>query len=320
MSTNLHYHEHNISTEQKSKRYGHKPAVVWLTGLSGSGKSTIANLLEVKLFDLGYKTYILDGDNVRLGLNNDLGFSPEERTENIRRIGEVAALFADSGTIVISAFISPYIKDRLRARQACSHDFVEVHVDCDLSSCEDRDPKGLYKKARAGIIKGFTGIDAPYEEPVNPEVLVKTDENSVGECADKIISELCNRGIIADSLGKISTLDKSKTIAIDFDGVVHAYSRGFDGLENAYDEPHFGAERSIKKLKEAGYKLVIMSSRPAFVIRKWLENYGLDSYFDDVTNVKRPASYYIDDHAVEFKKGDKNSWLRALNKILENNE
>jgi len=317
MSTNLHHHEHKVSTELKSKRYGHKPAVVWLTGLSGSGKSTIANLLEVKLFDLGYKTYILDGDNVRLGLNNDLGFSPEDRKENIRRIGEVAGLFADSGTIVISAFISPYTEDRLRARQACVHDFIEVHVDCELSSCENRDPKGLYKKARAGLIKGFTGIDAPYELPINPEVLVKTDKDSVGDCVDQIISKLCDRDIIADSLGRVPTLDKSKTIAIDFDGVVHAYSKGFAGLENAYDEPHFGAEKAIKKLKDAGYKLVIVSSRPAYVIRKWLENYGLNSYFDDVTNVKRPASYYIDDHAIEFEKGDKNSWLKALSKILE---
>jgi len=317
MTTNLHFHEHKIPTELKSKRYGHKPAVVWLTGLSGSGKSTIANLLEAKLFDLGYKTYILDGDNVRLGLNNDLGFSPEDRTENIRRIGEVAALFADSGTIVISAFISPYQEDRLRARNACSHDFIEVHVDCDLSSCETRDPKGLYKKARAGIIKGFTGIDAPYEKPSNPEVLVKTDESSVSDCTDKIISYMVESGIINSSLGKISTLDKSKTIAIDFDGVIHAYSKGFDGLENAYDDPHPGAVEALDRLKSAGFKLVIMSSRPAYVIRDWLCNYGLETYFDDVTNVKRPASFYIDDHAIEFKKGDKNSWIRALNKILD---
>ena len=317
MSSNLHYHEHKISSSLKSKRYGHKPAVIWLTGLSGSGKSTIANLLETKLFDLGCKTYILDGDNVRMGLNNDLGFKPHERKENIRRVGEASALFADSGIIVISAFISPYSEDRLQARKACTHDFIEVHVDCDLSSCESRDPKGLYKKARAGLLPDFTGIDSPYEKPVNPEVLVKTNEDNAFECVDQILRCLEKRKIIPSVLGKINTLDKNKTIAIDFDGVVHAYSRGFEGLENVYDDVHPGARSAIASLNKAGYKLIIMSSRPAYVIRSWLKKHALDSYFNDVTNIKRPASFYIDDHAIEFKKGSEDSWTSALDKILK---
>jgi len=317
MKNNLYFHEHKISNEMKVKRFGHKPAVIWLTGLSGSGKSTIANLLETKLFDIGCKTYILDGDNVRLGLNKDLGFQPHERKENIRRVGEVSALFADSGTIVISAFISPYSEDRLRARKVCNSSFIEVHVDCDLSSCEERDPKGLYKKARAGLISEFTGIDSPYEKPVDPEVYLKTDKEAVSECVDRIMRFLESKKIIKSSLGTVSTLDKSKTVAIDFDGVIHSYSRGFQGLENAYDGVHPGAREGIAALNKAGYKLVIVSSRPAYVIRDWLKKYALDSYFEDVANIKRPASFYIDDRAIEFKKGRKNSWKLALDKILK---
>ena len=175
MTTNLHYHEHKITNIMRSNKYGHKPAVIWLTGLSGSGKSTVASLVESKLFDLGCKTYILDGDNVRLGLNNDLGFSPEDRKENIRRIGEVAGLFADSGSIVLAAFISPYKDDRNQAKKSCNYDFIEVYVNCDIEECERRDPKGLYKKARSGEIKGFTGVDAPYEEPEGPDVIINTN-------------------------------------------------------------------------------------------------------------------------------------------------
>jgi adenylylsulfate kinase len=203
VNSELHHHAHKITTTDKNKRAGHRSAVVWLTGLSGSGKSTIANVLETKLFDLGCRTHILDGDNVRLGLNSDLTFTPEDRKENIRRIGEVANLFAESGMITIAAFISPYEAERQAARSSCAHEFIEVHVACSLEECEARDPKGLYKKARAGIIKSFTGIDAPYEEPVEPEVVVQTDAYSPGECADKIIEALQERRIMTAGLGKI---------------------------------------------------------------------------------------------------------------------
>ena len=170
MSTNLTKHNFLVSREQREKNNGHPGIVIWFTGLSGSGKSTIANKLDVELNKRGLKTYILDGDNVRVGLNKDLGFSPESRKENIRRISEVAKLFADSGTIVMTAFISPYIEDRDSAREVIGTDYVEVFVNTPIEECIKRDPKGLYKKAIAGEIKGFTGIDAPYEEPLCPEI------------------------------------------------------------------------------------------------------------------------------------------------------
>jgi len=170
MSTNLTKHSFLVSREQREKNNGHPGIVIWFTGLSGSGKSTIANKLDVELNKRGLKTYILDGDNVRMGLNKDLGFSPESRKENIRRISEVAKLFADSGTIVMTAFISPYREDRDSARGVIGLDYVEVFVNTPIEECIKRDPKGLYKKAIAGEIKGFTGIDAPYEEPLSPEI------------------------------------------------------------------------------------------------------------------------------------------------------
>jgi len=170
MSTNLTKHSFLVSREQREKNNGHPGIVIWFTGLSGSGKSTIANKLDVELNKRGLKTYILDGDNVRMGLNKDLGFSPESRKENIRRISEVAKLFADSGTIVMTAFISPYREDRDSARDVIGLDYVEVFVNTPIEECIKRDPKGLYKKAIAGEIKGFTGIDAPYEEPLSPEI------------------------------------------------------------------------------------------------------------------------------------------------------
>lgn len=197
LASNLHYHSKTVTTEHKSARLGHNPCVVWLTGLSGSGKSTIANVLENKLFNNGAQTHILDGDNVRMGLNKDLGFSPEDRTENIRRIGEVANLFSQSGAIVITAFISPYTEDRNRAREACKTNFLEVYVEADLETCEVRDPKGLYKKARAGEIKGFTGIDAPYHSPEPGELtlVVNTSVMTADECAEMIIEKLNKIGV-----------------------------------------------------------------------------------------------------------------------------
>ena len=198
---NLYFHEHRVARESKEKRNQHKSRVLWFTGLSGSGKSTVANATEKMLHDMGLQTYILDGDNVRMGLNKDLGFSAEDRTENIRRITEVAKLFADSGSIILTAFISPYREDRDKAREIISNDdFIEIFVSADLSVCEDRDPKGLYKKARSGEIKGFTGIDAPYEAPLNPELIVETDKNSIEESAQIVVDYLIENGIISKKL------------------------------------------------------------------------------------------------------------------------
>ena len=198
MSTeNLFFHQHRVPRNLKEERNKHKSRVLWFTGLSGSGKSTIANATEKLLFDEGFQTYILDGDNVRMGLNKDLGFSPEHRTENIRRITEVAKLFADSGSLVLTAFISPYLEDRLQAREIIGQeDFIEIYIKADLSVCESRDPKGLYKKARAGEIKGFTGIDAPYEAPKNPELIIESDKYDVDACAEKIVDFLITKNII----------------------------------------------------------------------------------------------------------------------------
>tara|TARA_E500000331_G_scaffold358640_1_gene428192 strand:+ start:14723 stop:15334 length:612 start_codon:yes stop_codon:yes gene_type:complete len=194
---NLHYHKHRVARELKEKRNQHKSRVLWFTGLSGSGKSTVANATEKILHDMGLHTYILDGDNVRMGLNKDLGFSPEDRTENIRRITEVAKLFADSGSIVLTAFISPYREDRDKAREIISNeDFIEIYVSADLSVCEARDPKGLYKKARSGEIKGFTGIDAPYEAPLNPDLVVQTDKHDIEASAQIVVDYLVEQEII----------------------------------------------------------------------------------------------------------------------------
>ena len=186
MSTNLTKHNFTVSRERREEVNGQKGMVLWFTGLSGSGKSTIANALDDELNNLGKKTYILDGDNIRMGLNKDLSFSPEDRKENIRRISEVAKLFADSGTIVLTAFISPYLEDRQAARELIGNDFNEVFVDTDIEECIKRDPKGLYKKALAGEIKGFTGIDAPYEKPINPEVILSN--LSISESVEFLIN------------------------------------------------------------------------------------------------------------------------------------
>ena len=200
-SSNVTWHSTKVTKPMRESRNGHRGAVIWLTGLSGAGKSTLAINLEEELFNLGYHTYTLDGDNVRHGLNGDLGFTPKEREENIRRVGEVARLFADAGTIVITAFISPYQKDRQRVRALLNDgDFVEVYVKCDLKVCEERDPKGLYKKARAGEIRNFTGISAPYEEPENAEINVDTAQLSVMKSIEYVVRRLDEEGIIDTSV------------------------------------------------------------------------------------------------------------------------
>lgn len=196
-SSNTVWHDATITKQDREKLFRQKGAALWFTGLSGSGKSTIANAVEHRLFELGYHTYVLDGDNVRHGLNSDLGFSEEDRIENIRRLSELVRLFTDAGIIVLSAFISPFIKDREKARNLLKKgDFFEVYCRCDLSECENRDPKGLYKKARAGEIPEFTGISSPYEEPETPEIIVDTNQDTVSACADKIIAQLKKEGVL----------------------------------------------------------------------------------------------------------------------------
>lgn len=192
-SENIFWSEGNVTSKQRFVRNGHKGAVVWFTGLSGSGKSTIARALERELFNLGIQTYILDGDNIRHGLNSNLGFSPEDRVENIRRVAEVSKLMADAGVVAITAFISPYQADRRKARAiACEAgvDFYEIHVNADLATCEERDPKGLYKKARTGEIAEFTGISAPYEPPTDPELRLSTGNETVRESVAKVLEYL----------------------------------------------------------------------------------------------------------------------------------
>lgn len=193
---NIVWHQAHITKQDREKKFGHRGVVLWFTGLSGSGKSTLAHEVERILYERGVHTYVLDGDNIRHGLNKDLGFSPQDRKENIRRIGEVAHLFAQAGVIAMTAFISPYREDRNQARSIAGPEFVEIYVKCNLEACEKRDAKGLYKKARAGEIPEFTGISAPYEEPESPELVVETDEESLEESARKVIRYLEAKGII----------------------------------------------------------------------------------------------------------------------------
>jgi len=197
---NITWHNHAVTQAERWKVSGHKGAIVWLTGLSGSGKSTVANEVDYILTYIGKRSYLLDGDNVRHGLCNDLGFSAEDRNENIRRVGEVAKLMADSGMIVLAAFISPYRSDRDAVRERLTGTnarFVEVYVNASVETCESRDPKGLYKKARAGIIKNFTGIDDPFEEPLKPEIVLDANSKSAQSLANDIISWLEEQNILS---------------------------------------------------------------------------------------------------------------------------
>jgi len=202
-SKNLTWHSGTVTAGQRAALTGHQAACLWFTGLSGSGKSTLTRALEEALVSRGVNAYVLDGDNVRMGLNGDLGFSSEDRTENIRRIGEVARLFVDSGALVLTAFISPYRADRDRVRELIPPDaggdrFMEVWVNPGLDVCEDRDPKGLYARARRGEIPQFTGVSAPYEEPINAELEVDTGGQSVDESVQTVIAWLIRRRIIQD--------------------------------------------------------------------------------------------------------------------------
>jgi bifunctional enzyme CysN/CysC len=194
-ATNITMVGHGVAREARHARNGHKGGVLWFTGLSGSGKSTLALALEARLFAKGYHVYVLDGDNIRDGLNANLGFSPADRAENIRRVGEVAALFADAGTIIITSFISPYRSDRDLARgRVPAGKFIEVFLDVSVEVCERRDPKGLYKKARAGEIPEFTGVSAPYERPVAPELALDTESLDLDACVDTIVRHLETSG------------------------------------------------------------------------------------------------------------------------------
>ncbi len=190
-SANTVWHEPSVNKEMRAKKQGHRSCIVWFTGLSGSGKSTIAHAVEEKLFEQNVRTYVMDGDNIRHGLNKDLSFTPKDRTENIRRIGEVTKLFVDAGVVIFTAFISPYKKDRDAVRLLFPKgEFIEVYVKCSLEECERRDPKGWYRKAKAGEIKNYTGVSSPYEVPEQPELVLETDKYSVNECVDKIIAYL----------------------------------------------------------------------------------------------------------------------------------
>lgn len=200
LAENIIWHQHKISRADRAEAKHQQPCLLWFTGLSGSGKSTIANALDVALYQRGYHTFLLDGDNVRHGLNQDLGFSDAERVENIRRIGEVSKLFADAGLIVLSAFISPFTCDRRMVRKLFpAGEFIEVFMSTPLETCESRDPKGFYSKARSGQIKHFTGIDSPYEIPSHPEITLDTSQLSIEECVENLLQYLKGRNLILDS-------------------------------------------------------------------------------------------------------------------------
>ncbi|MGG1247822.1 adenylyl-sulfate kinase [Bacillus spizizenii] len=194
---NIIWHPAAITKSDRQSLNGHKSCALWFTGLSGSGKSVLANAVDENLYRMGIQSYVLDGDNIRHGLNQDLGFRTEDRIENIRRIGEVAKLFVDSGQVILTAFISPFREDRNMVRALFPEgEFYEIYVKCPLHVCEQRDPKGLYQKARNGEIKHFTGIDSPYEAPLSPDFIIESDQISISDGADLIITELQSKGII----------------------------------------------------------------------------------------------------------------------------
>jgi adenylylsulfate kinase len=199
-SSNTVWHHATVTRERRAQLNNHKSVLLWFTGLSGAGKSTLAHALEESLYQMGYHTFVLDGDNVRHGLCGDLGFSNEDRVENIRRISEVAKLFVEAGVIVLTAFISPFRADRAKARNLVGADFFEIYCQCPLGVCEERDVKGLYRRARSGEIKEFTGISSPYEEPDQPELVVETSGRSVEECVEQILNYLIQRGIYSPKL------------------------------------------------------------------------------------------------------------------------
>jgi len=197
LSTDIIWHHATVTRERRNQQNNHKSVVLWFTGLSGSGKSTLAHAVEEKLHQQGCKTFVLDGDNVRHGLSSGLTFSDQDRKENLRRIGEVSKLFVEAGIIVLTAFISPFREDRERVRSLMPHgDFLEIHIDCSLETCEARDVKGLYQKARAGEIEQFTGISSPYEPPEKPELSVKTDQETLEESVQKVLNLLKARGLV----------------------------------------------------------------------------------------------------------------------------
>lgn len=202
-TSNIYWHQPQIQRVDREAQNKHRGVVLWFTGLSGSGKSTLAHAVEERLYGAGCRTYVLDGDNVRHGLCSDLGFSAADRSENIRRIGEVARLFVDSGAVVLTAFISPFREDRTRVRAMVpTQDFIEIYCSCNLDVCEQRDVKGLYAKARQGLIKEFTGISSPYEQPEFPELVVDTGSSSLNDCVSQVLELLTERGLLGSDIAE----------------------------------------------------------------------------------------------------------------------
>jgi adenylylsulfate kinase len=194
-SSNTVWHHATVTRQRRAELNNHHSVVLWFTGLSGAGKSTLAHALEERLYQMKYRTFVLDGDNVRHGLCGDLGFSDHDRVENIRRVSEVAKLFMEAGVIILTAFISPFRADRNKARSLIGQDFVEIYCQCPLEVCEQRDVKGLYRRARAGEIKEFTGISSPYESPEHPELIIDTSQKDIDKCVDEILDYLVRRGV-----------------------------------------------------------------------------------------------------------------------------
>lgn len=315
MSKNITKHKFTVSREQREDNSGHKGKVIWFTGLPGSGKSTIANALDEVLNKRGLKTYILDGDNVRMGLNKDLGFSPEDRKENIRRISETAKLFADSGTIVLTAFISPYQEDRQQAREIISDlDFSEVFVNTPLEECERRDPKGLYKKARSGEIKDFTGVDAPYEEPQNPQVILAG--GTVEEQVDILVDYIDNRdkkiGWTKINYGGAPTTNEDKKYAV-FVGRFQPYHYGHIGLIQQKLDEGIPALILIRDI-EPDEKNPFTTQETALMITKYHKAKGDDvkvMIIPDIESVNfgRGVGYEVN----EFDPPKNIGWISATN-------